>query len=135
MKKFPSRGYKMPRSSSSSSKPKSNYPVQRAPSIHSTLPTPSSTPLPVSQPSLGQMVKEGIGFGVGSAIAQRAVSAVFGAPTINMTSSPSQQNVVRPCEKELNAFETCMKTKSSDDFCGNEQISYTRCLRLSKETS
>jgi hypothetical protein len=81
----------------------------------------------IQQPTLGQSIKEGFGFGAGSAIAHR----MFGlSPTII---APSQNEVKRLCEKELSAFETCMKTKSADDFCGEYQMAYTQCLHLAKK--
>jgi hypothetical protein len=77
-------------------------------------------------PSFGQVAKEGFAFGTGSAIAQRVVTSILGAPTINVGSSGAL------CDKERLAFETCMKTKSADDFCGSEQTAYTQCIRLEK---
>jgi hypothetical protein len=84
-----------------------------------------------STPSFGQTLKEGFALGTGSAIAHRVVSSVLGAPTVTMN-SPSEKKIESPCEKERVAFESCMKFKSADDFCGNEQLGYTACLRNSK---
>ncbi len=114
----PILGIKMPRSSSKSS----------APAIRNTPST--TTPIPYriefEQPTLGQSLKQGFGFGAGSAIAHR----IFGAaPQIVM---PSDKKVESPCEKERMSFENCMKTKSSDDFCGLEQMTYTQCLNRTK---
>ena len=83
--------------------------------------TPAYTP-----PSIGQTIKEGLAFGTGSAIAHRIFNPF---PTHVVEKKP-----VEACEKERGAFEMCMKSKSTDDFCGNEQISYTQCLHLSKQT-
>ncbi len=110
----------MPRTSSKSS----------APAIRNTTPTVSHVPsrIEFEQPTLGQSLKQGFGFGAGSAIAHR----MFGAtPQVIM---PSDKKVESPCEKERISFENCMKIKSSDDFCGNEQISYTQCLKLSQKS-
>jgi hypothetical protein len=110
----------MPRSSSSQGKQKQT--------LHSVIERPSSTVTPMiqsSQPSLAQTIKEGLAFGTGSAIAHRIFNPF---PTVVQ----SDKKVESPCEKERFAFETCMKTKSADDFCGNEQISYTQCIHLSK---
>jgi hypothetical protein len=79
------------------------------------------------QQSLGQTIKEGLAFGTGSAIAHRIFN-----PFPTSTTVQSDKKVEGPCEKERFAFETCMKTKSADDFCGNEQISYTQCIHLSR---
>jgi hypothetical protein len=122
----------MPRSSSSSSshrtaplsKPSAVVPFQNP---LSSVSVPNR--LEIQQPTLGQSLKQGFGFGAGSAIAHR----FFGAtPTIL---APSQPEVKPPCDKERTAFETCMKTKSTDDFCGDQQMAYTQCIRLSKESS
>jgi hypothetical protein len=51
-------------------------------------------------------MKDGFGLGVGSAIAQRVVSGIFGAPKIEMTSQPQQQ--------QPTAYEQCMKQNSND---------------------
>ena len=83
----------------------------------------------VEQPTLGQTLKQGFGFGAGSAIAHR----IFGAtPTII---TPTDKKTELLCEKELIAFQNCMQYKTADEFCGQEQSSYTQCLRLSKGTN
>jgi hypothetical protein len=79
-------------------------------------------------PSFGQVVKEGFAFGTGSAIAHR----IFGAATNAILPSSSSTTPGALCDKERLAFETCMKTKSADDFCGSEQTAYTQCIRLEK---
>ena len=80
----------------------------------------------VEQPTLGQTLKQGFGFGAGSAIAHRIFGAV---PTII---TPTDKKTELLCEKELIAFQNCMQYKTADEFCGLEQSSYTQCLRLSK---
>lgn len=120
----------MPRTSST---PSRSTPSRSTPS-KSVLPVahpPSITHYTPSAPTLGQSMKEGFGLGAGSAIAQRVVSSVFGAPTINVA-TPTEKKIESPCEKERVAFETCMKFKSADDFCGNEQTGYTECIRLTR---
>jgi hypothetical protein len=107
----------MPRSSSSQSK----LPVKYTPPQSST---PSR--MEIEQPTFGQTLKQGFGFGAGSAIAHRLLNPF---PTLTL----SDKKIQETCEKERLAFETCMKTKSADDFCGNEQMSYTQCIRLSRE--
>lgn len=119
----------MPRSSSSSSKPHTSYhpPAVRS-QPQSSIGTTSR--VEIEQPTLGQSMKQGFGFGAGSAIAHR----IFGASPMIMsqTAAPSDKKNEDPCEKERSAFETCMKTKSADDFCGEQQMSYTQCLRISR---
>ncbi len=119
---------KMPRQSSTTrytpSKANQTALTPRQPNPYSNVSNPS-THLSVEQPTLGQTLKQGFGFGAGSAIAHR----IFGmSPTI--IQAPSDKKVEHPCEKELVAFESCMKTRSTDDFCGNEQMSYTQCLHI-----
>jgi hypothetical protein len=104
--------------------------------LHTTTPT-VSFPNPLSsigntvpvlpKPSFAQTLKEGLAFGTGQAVAHRMVGSLLGY------SGPPQQEVKRLCEKELVAFESCMKTKSTDDFCGEQQMAYTQCLNLEKK--
>jgi hypothetical protein len=101
----------MPRSSKSSVAPKQTLPAQLTPS-----------PSVPAASSFGQIVKEGLAWGTGQAIAHRMVGGILGSTV------PSQTKIESPCEKERIAFETCMKTKSTEDFCGEEQMLYTRCL-------
>ena len=112
----------MPRSSSSQGKQKPNS------QSHAVIQRPASLPVhtvQAHQTSLVQTIKEGLAFGTGSAIAHRIFNPF---PTVVQ----SDKKVESPCEKERFAFETCMKTRSADDFCGNEQTSYTQCIQLSK---
>jgi hypothetical protein len=99
----------------------------------STPPVPFQNPLssvanPVPRATFGQTLKEGLAFGTGQAVAHRMVGSLFGTTVV-----PSQNEVKLPCDKERNAFETCMKTKSVDDFCGEQQMAYTQCIRLEKK--
>lgn len=115
--KFQGSRYKMPRQSPPSKK--SVVPVSK-PQLPLQVPSPTPS-------SFGQIVKEGLAFGVGQAVAHRAVAsaaAVFSSP------SPSRQEL--PCEKEWAAFESCMKIKSAEDYCGVEQSSFTHCIRLTR---
>ncbi len=117
-KNFPHLGYKMPRSSSSQSKlPVKHNPPQSSPSIPNRI--------EIEQPTLGQTLKQGFGFGAGSAIAHRLFNPF-------PTSAPSDKKSESPCEKERFAFETCMKTKSAEDFCGEQQMGYTQCLAIAR---
>ncbi len=115
----------MPRTSSSPQR--KTTPISHPPVV---LQTPSSSIIHSTPqgPTFGQTLKEGFAFGTGSAIAHRIFNPF-------VPSTPSQQKIESPCEKERLAFETCMKFKSADDFCGNEQMGYTQCLRLTKSTN
>jgi hypothetical protein len=90
----------------------------------------------LTPPSLGQSLKDGFGLGVGSAIAQRMVTSVFGPPTVNtvVTNPVQQANREDPCYKERMAFDTCMKTQSIEVSCSQEQIAYASCIRLSNSS-
>jgi len=105
----------MPRNSKPS---KPTVPTNSPPRF--TNPMSSVSPLVPTQPSFGDTVKQGLAWGTGNAIAHR----IFG-PTVAI---PLQTKIESPCEKERVAFESCMKTKSTEDFCGEEQMMYTRCL-------
>jgi hypothetical protein len=91
----------------------------------------NTSPIHIEQPTLGQSLKQGFGFGAGSAIAHR----IFGLSPTLVGQSVSDKKVESTCEKELTAFETCLKSKSSDDFCGEEQINLTRCLQKSPKST
>jgi hypothetical protein len=121
--KFPFLGYKMPRTHTSSSTHLSKS--SPAPVVFQN-PYSSVAPRPpiIEQPTLGQSIKQGFGFGAGSAIAHR----FFGA-TPTVVSVPDKK-VQLPCENERSAFESCLKSKTIDDFCGEQQMAYTQCIRL-----
>lgn len=112
----------MPRTQSSKS-------TQTLPAIKPSFPNPMSSvaayPPSVSS-NFGQVVKEGFAFGTGSAIAHR----IFG-PGIPFSSPKPMSGTL--CDKERLAFESCLKTKSAEDFCGNEQLAYATCVQLKKE--
>ena len=118
-------GYKMPRSQSRQTKPTTlptSLPRNQPASI-------ANTSLHVEQPTFGQTMKQGFGFGAGSAIAHNMIGALL-TPSISAP-APSDKKVTPPCEKELLAYQVCLKTMSSDDFCGHQQTSFTQCLQTS----
>ena len=133
----------MPRNSSPTKRHSTSYNPKPSPTAPVPFRNPYSTvghPLAIpSAPSLAESIKQGVGLGAGSAIAQRMVSAVFGAPTINtVNTTPTIGAPValkEACDKERHAFETCMKTQSIETFCGQEQIAYSSCLQVSKSSS
>ena len=80
----------------------------------------------------GQLIKEGIGFGAGQAIAHRAVNAVLGSTatataTGTVNQQPSEQKT--PCLSERNFFEACIRSQSIND-CNNEILAYKQCIDL-----
>lgn len=105
-------------------------PRSRPPPKKSTLPAvipkpqTSLNPIPQVGPSFGQLIKEGIGFGAGQAIAHRAVAAVLGSTA----STSSEAN--KKCVSEQVTFETCLKTRTNEDQCNNEMLSYKQCLEF-----
>lgn len=77
---------------------------------------PFRSVVPAAPPSsLVQTVKDGFGFGMGSALAHRAVGSIFGAG--------SQST----CGVERSAFENCVQTRSLET-CSETQAAYTLCL-------
>lgn len=100
---------------------KNSTSLQVIPRTNTVIHTPSST--------MGQSIKDGIGLGVGSALAQRAVSAIFGPPTVTTVSQlPSEPNA--PCISERNIFETCMRSQT---VCNNEFLAYSQCIKLQQK--
>jgi len=61
-------------------------------------------------PSLLQTAKEGFGLGIGVSLAQRAVSAVFGAPEVKMVPATSRS----PTE-----YEQCLIEKRDIGICAH----------------
>lgn len=97
------------------------------------MPNPMSSVVPsapATTASLGTIVKEGFAFGVGNAAAHRVFSSVFGPSQSSIV--PSQQAAPLPCDKELATFDSCMKSRTIDEHCHEEQMTYTQCLRLSR---
>jgi hypothetical protein len=59
--------------------------------------------IPAAAPTFGQSIKDGFGMGVGSAIAHRMVSGLFGAPTVNTVAAAAPT-----------AFEQCIAEHRDD---------------------
>lgn len=92
---------------------------------------PPTSISPITPPiSFGQIVKEGLGFGIGQSVAHHAVSAVLGPATSQtiMSHAPSETKVT--CVSERVAFENCLKTNTSEDHCNNELFSYKQCIEF-----
>ena len=99
--------------------------------------TKPHAPVVVHQPTLekpgfGQLIKEGIGFGAGQAIAHRAVNAILGPTTATTvaTTVPTESKPTK-CMPEKKAFEMCLKTKTQEDQCNNEFLAFTQCIQFS----
>jgi hypothetical protein len=68
----------------------------------------------VVKPTVGQSIKEGFGLGIGSAVGQRLVSAVFGPPTIKTVAAPAPSQTdlwVRCLEQTQGDVEKCAPFK------------------------
>jgi len=104
-----------------------------------TLPTPHAQMAP-SSGGFFQSIKEGFGFGVGSSLASRAVSAVFGAPSVNVvhktdtepsstsstSSTPSSKGVG---EMSCETLEMLINTYKADGNVPPQQLQdmYSKC--------
>lgn len=118
----------MPRSSSKTSYKNTPHTVTPyKPSFPAAIP-----PTPITQPGFGQLIKEGIGFGAGQAIAHRAVNAILGPATTTVAQQSADPK--GPCYSERNLFETCMKIKTQEDHCNNEHLAYTSCLEINQKS-
>jgi hypothetical protein len=136
----------MPRSSSNSytnsSSSRLNIPPPKlwhqAPPLIPVSPQPPVISPP--QPGLGQIIKEGIGFGAGSAIGQRIVGSLFGPPTVSVrqeTPAPVDAPASRP-EIPFYAsenYKTCLEhTKNDVDTCkpflSKEKSPWTQCMEM-----
>jgi hypothetical protein len=115
----------MPRTASSSSRPKSSVPAVR----HSAPVAPfHTTP---SGPTLGQSIKDGIGLGIGSSIGHRITSAFFGPPTVATVVKHETPAVVAPCAEKQKldfAFTSCLEATLKPSACDAELAAYTECL-------
>lgn len=114
--------------------PRSHQPRPRRPSTPPVILPKPSPPVVVhpptpEKPGFGQLIKEGIGFGAGQAIAHRAVNAILG-PTIVATQQSAQTPETSKCSTERKAFEVCLKTKTQEDQCNNEFLAFTQCVQL-----
>jgi hypothetical protein len=84
----------------------------------------------VEKPGFGQLIKEGIGFGAGQAIAHRAVNAILG-PSVAQVAESKPSETITKCIPEKKAFEMCLKTKTQESQCDNEFIAFTQCIQFS----
>jgi hypothetical protein len=87
------------------------------------------TPAQYPQMSIGTSIKDGVGFGIGSALAHRMVGAFFPTNRIAIAPEPAAQKQSESCETERRAFENCL-INESEFFCHNQQESLTACLKI-----
>ncbi len=111
----------MPRSQQSSKMPAA---------VHKPSPPVIVHPPTLEKPGFGQLIKEGIGFGAGQAIAHRAVAAILGPTTVATVQPTQPTESTTKCFAEKRAFEVCLKTKTQEDQCNNEFLAFTQCIQL-----
>ncbi len=100
----------------------SSKPASSAPKVTTPQPAIHHHTTSYQPPTLGQSMKDGFGLGVGSAIAQRVVSGIFGAPTVNIQQSDTsviKQEPIKVVGKfDKKAFEACMEENYNNyDSC------------------
>jgi hypothetical protein len=109
-------------------------PPAKSPAVQRTVPTTSPftpTPLHVEQPTLGQTIKQGFGFGVGTSLARNLVDRAFASPaqpqTQTQTQTQTQQKPQKSC-KELEAeFNQCIKGQLPENTCQDFLERYNQC--------
>jgi len=67
----------------------------------------------VERPSFGQVIKEGLAFGVGQSIAHRVVGSVFGPTAPTVPTAPTAPN--QKTESFNYAYVQCLKESMNDE--------------------
>jgi hypothetical protein len=125
----------MPRNNSRSNSPTFNshksFPIYKPPTslpVHKPL-----TPLPLYKaPTLVDTIKQGFGFGLGSAVAHRAVDSFMGSRTVDSLNSPKEsQKIYTPCiEKKCDIIEKEFEKCNINLNCSDELVKeYNNCLK------
>jgi hypothetical protein len=104
--------------------------------------TPTPTPIPqLAKPSFGQIVKEGVGFGVGAEIGRTMFQSAFGlfrgqsqvmpppvhqTPVVQIPEIPSYAS---------DSYRACLEATKNDDttcrpFLSNERSPWTQCMEM-----
>lgn len=76
-------------------------------------------------------------WGIGTSLGQRAVSAVFGAPTITMAaaapvSAPAAPPFCQEFEKLRKELDSCIANSHSEDGCSKHYTLFNECLQQNK---
>jgi hypothetical protein len=117
--------------------PRQSTPARTSASVSTKLPafyptTPTSVTHHVEQPTLGQSIKQGFGFGVGTSIARNVVDRMFAGPSASsvgaggaVTSLPPKK--MKTC-KELEAeFNHCIQAQLPENTCQDFMDRYNQC--------
>ena len=90
--------------------PRSDSSVRNKPVVYTSPRSPVALPLKIQQSTLGQSVKEGFGFGIGSSIARNMVDRVFGS-----FSSPKSSLT------KLTEYTQCIQEGGTEEVCKQYQ--------------
>lgn len=99
-------------------------------STTSIIPSTKQLPIPAPQPSFGQMIKEGFGFGVGSSLARTAIDSFFD----RMKEPTAAQLKKESCLPEKRDFESCILTNQSGSNCEYYSYVYEQCIMIKSST-
>jgi hypothetical protein len=124
----------MPRSSSSN---RSSHPVRPLPARPTPTPVSHySLPPAMAGSTLGQSIKDGVGLGIGSSLGQRAVSWIFGPPTVQTVSQAAptvvQAPPVHPCDTLKKDMDACFKFRDYTSDCFDSVSQYKECISKHK---
>lgn len=138
----------MPRSSSNSrnnSTSSYSWPSMPPPKLWHQAPpmrnTPTPTPIPqLAQPSFGQIVKEGVGFGAGAEIGRTAIQSAFGLfRSSSQTTAPPAAPLPAPVPEipsyVSEGYKTCLEHTQNDvatcrPFLSKEKSPWTQCMEM-----
>jgi hypothetical protein len=105
--------------------------------------TPTPTPQ-TAQPSFGQIVKEGVGFGAGAEIGRTAIQSAFGLfRSSSQTTAPPVAPVPTPAPVQTSeipsyaseSYKTCLEHTKNDvatcrPFLSKEKSPWTQCMEM-----
>lgn len=103
--------------------------------------TPTPTPIPqLAQPSFGQIVKEGVGFGAGAEIGRTAIQSAFGLfRSSSQTTAPPAAPLPAPVPEipsyVSEGYKTCLEHTQNDvatcrPFLSKEKSPWTQCMEM-----
>ena len=104
--------------------PRSDSSVRNKPVVYTSPRSPVALPLKIQQSTLGQSVKEGFGFGVGSSIARTAIDSFF-----DRMKEPSKEVKKASCKPEEKDYESCILTNQGGSNCEYYSYAYMQCIK------